>query len=278
MVYDSAITDPTYYPHHKSVEDWYWENNAKTGVHQFLDNKMVTHTSSAGVTFTVSSDKTITLTGTGEVTVGDNDGTIGSVKDLPLGKYRLSGCPSGGSSSTYRLVITNTSNSAWITDIGNGVEFTLESGHTWDKVYIRKNSGVDVSGKEFKPLIKLASDTSDEVTDYAMTNAELTEWTTQNETAVELETGITKWTENVVCKQGKVCFMNLTVSGTFTANTEVLVGTIPANYRPRQILFFPLCTTGGYGYVKVGQNGTIKLNNIPANATNLGVFGSWLVP
>lgn len=114
--------------------------------------------------------------------------------------------------------------------------------------------------------------------DNAMTNRELTDAVTQNETTIELETGITKWTENVVCKQGKVCFMNLTVSGTFTANTEVLVGTIPANYRPRQILFFPLCTTNGYGYIKVGQDGTIKMNSVSGNATNLGVFGSWLVP
>lgn len=113
--------------------------------------------------------------------------------------------------------------------------------------------------------------------DNAMTNRELTDAVTQNETTIELETGITKWTENVVCKQGKFCFINLTVSGSFPSNTEVLVGTIPVGYRPRQIVFFPLCTTSGYGYVKVEQDGKIKLNSVSANATNVGVFGTWLV-
>ena len=36
MLRDASIKDDTFEPYHKSVEDWYWENNAKTGVHNYL--------------------------------------------------------------------------------------------------------------------------------------------------------------------------------------------------------------------------------------------------
>ena len=226
----------------------------------------------SNVDFTLNDDLSVTVNTSG----ASADTQLVLSFDMVAGDYKLNGC-ADGSGSTYWIDVYNSKWSGRQYNYNGDTDVTF-TGTTKRVFRVFVKSGATVSNKTVYPMLRLASDADDTYAPPAMTNRELTEWTTQNETAVELETGITKWTENVVCKQGKVCFMNLTISGTFTANTEVLVGTIPANYRPRQILFFPLCTTSGYGYAKVGQDGTIRVNNIPANATNLGVFGSWLVP
>ena len=82
--------------------------------------------SELGVTFTVNEDKSLTLSGT----------RTGFTRDLTIGKanlkagieYILSGCPEGGSGSTYRLMVHNDANpSAGVSDIGEGVVFTVPS-------------------------------------------------------------------------------------------------------------------------------------------------------
>ena len=41
MIRKAAIIDNSFEPYHKSVEDWYWENNAKTGVHNLWDDSVL---------------------------------------------------------------------------------------------------------------------------------------------------------------------------------------------------------------------------------------------
>ena len=158
MLRDADILDSSYEPYHSSVKDTLRNAEVIEGKNK-LKNEMVNHDKNS-VTFNVNSDKSITLSGTssGDITVGDDNGTIGSVKNLPFGKYILSGCPAGGSGSTFRLVISNTAGTAWITDTGEGAEFELTNGHTWDKVYIRANTGVNLTGKVFKPMICLVTE------------------------------------------------------------------------------------------------------------------------
>lgn len=83
--------------------------------------------SELGVTFTVNEDKSLTLSGT-RTGFTKSDQTIGQA-NLKAGiEYILSGCPEGGSGSTYRLMVHNEANpSAGVSDIGEGVIFTVPS-------------------------------------------------------------------------------------------------------------------------------------------------------
>lgn len=84
---------------------------------------------SNGITRKTNGNGSITFTGTA---TGQHTFYVRRYSDewtLPAGKYRLSGCPSGGSSTTYRLRVgadTSTSTTTWLGyDTGSGYEFTL---------------------------------------------------------------------------------------------------------------------------------------------------------
>lgn len=110
-----------------------------------------------GVTFSVNNG-VITLSGTstGEINVGDSSGTIGKISGLKEGQvYTLNGCPANGGSDTYRLVIINENDmSEYYADMGGGIEFTAKN--TTYIVYIRANSGVNLSNLVFKPMLHKA--------------------------------------------------------------------------------------------------------------------------
>lgn len=83
--------------------------------------------SELGVTFTVNEDKSLTLSGT-RTGFTKSDQTIGKANLKAGTEYILSGCPEGGSGSTYRLMVHNDANpSAGASDIGEGVIFTVPS-------------------------------------------------------------------------------------------------------------------------------------------------------
>lgn len=108
-----------------------------------------------GVTFTVNSNGTITANGTSTSLILLPVGTI----TLKKGKsYTLSGCPSGGSSDTYRLDIRKMDdemyNSPNILDYGDGVSFTADEDIDV-KCVLRVANGATVS-RIFYPMIRLA--------------------------------------------------------------------------------------------------------------------------
>ena len=89
---------------------------------------------------------------------------------LPAGNYHLSGCPNGGSSSTYYLSIQKVENETTSLigrDFGNGLDFTVPEGITL-KVFIGIVSGQTVD-LNFKPMIELASIATDEYEPYIET-------------------------------------------------------------------------------------------------------------
>ena len=120
-----------------------------------LENTGVSNTSN-GVTFTVNDDKTILVN-------GNNDGTANSrfiINNyfLKAGTYILNGCPSGGSSTTYRLAIQKTSGwSVLALDTGSGSkQFTIdEATNIQVAIFIQK--GQTISNLLFKPMIRLSS-------------------------------------------------------------------------------------------------------------------------
>lgn len=108
---------------------------------------------------------------TGEITANgtatNNSVCIIAGKDfsqywIPKGTYTLSGCPSGGSGSTYRLILDFASGSK--ADYGSGNTFTLTSDQKStnnEHLYIRIESGQTVSNIVFKPMLRPAWTSAD---------------------------------------------------------------------------------------------------------------------
>lgn len=164
MVKDSRITDPTYEPYHESVQN---QLNAQgvLGAKNLLPNTGTSQTIN-GITFTVNDDGSVTANGTATAqaifwVTGSNNNRYTFDKDVII-----SGCPSGGSGSTYALGGNNVgivTDEAMIT-AGNAISVACV-------IY----SGVTVSNLTFKPMLRLASDPDDTYQPYTMTNRELTE-------------------------------------------------------------------------------------------------------
>lgn len=131
-----------------------------------LENKGISKTSN-GITFTVNDDKTILAN-------GNNNGTANSAfiinnYSLEAGTYILNGCPSGGSSTTYRLAIQNTSGWSILgLDTGSGSEqFTIdEATNVQVAIFIQK--GQTISNLLFKPMIRLSSIIDDSYEPYGV--------------------------------------------------------------------------------------------------------------
>ena len=105
-----------------------------------------------GITFTKNSDGSIVANGTAIANAKyyfvSESGTRENIKS---GVYRITGCPSGGSASSYRIIIG-------ITEIGekyengNGVNITISSDNTYYfAIFI--SGGQTVSDLVFKPMI-----------------------------------------------------------------------------------------------------------------------------
>ena len=180
MIRRADITDPTYEPYHESVEEeieQIYADNGVLGAKNLLENTASTTTVN-GVTFTVNADKSVTVNGTATadatIKITPNSSLRSNLKEGI--SYILSGCPGGGSSSTYALQYSNNTNNVKY-DTGSGVEFVDYDRETYPNVsvYVLIRSGVTASNLTFKPMIRLASDPDDTYQPYAMTNRELTD-------------------------------------------------------------------------------------------------------
>lgn len=134
-----------------------------------------------GVRFTVNSDGTITANGTATTQA---DYTIkhrtNSNFGVPAGQYILSGCASGGSSSTYAIILNHTVDGASVIigrDYGEGLAFTSSNETDYYGVIIRIISGKTVSNIVFKPMVRVATDTDATYEPYHHANKTLQEGT-----------------------------------------------------------------------------------------------------
>ena len=106
-----------------------------------------------GLTFTMYANGTVWVSGTA---TADTYVTLDSaIVPSASGSYILSGCPSGGASSTYRLYIENTSASVQGTDYGSAATMTLTGGTTY-RAIILVRSGTTM-GKSYAPMLRKAS-------------------------------------------------------------------------------------------------------------------------
>ena len=169
---------------YSAVDDVYkvmGENGAKNLLpYPFYGNSTKTLN---GITFTDNGDGTVTANGTATADADfypffANIGTKELVT-LPAGKYTISGCPSGGSSTSYYIYISlwNEAHTGGVTkgfDYGEGFELTLDEETELRGFIVRVVNGQAVSNLTFKPMIRLASDTDATYQPYAMTNQQMT--------------------------------------------------------------------------------------------------------
>ena len=140
-------------------------------------------TTTNGVTFTVNADGSISTSGTASAGVEFFIYANGywSPSPYPFDKsnqYILSGCPTGGTDSSYSLRIyeyNGSSSTGNYKDYGSGVTFTPNASGTGCLVMIAIQSGTNMNGKVFRPMIRLASIEDDSYVPYAKTNVELSQ-------------------------------------------------------------------------------------------------------
>ena len=142
-----------------------------------------------GLTFMVNTDKSITVNGTATETVRLLLGGIRLIKNVP---YKISGCPSGGSTNTYRLDPRYTTGGVLISfiDTGNGSVYTSEN-DIYLNIYVQ--SGYTCDNLTFYPMIRKADiedDTYEPYHEPITTNIYLDEPLTEGESISMSDTGI----------------------------------------------------------------------------------------
>ena len=107
-----------------------------------------------GVTFTVNSDKSVTVNGTAT----DSARLMLGAVELSAGEqYTMTGCPSGGSNNTYRLDPRRTNGSVVVSfiDTSNGSTYIPEADIKLN-IYIYIQSGNILDNLTFYPMIRKA--------------------------------------------------------------------------------------------------------------------------
>lgn len=113
-----------------------------------------------GITFTDNGDGTIAVDGTAS---SDAVFYFANKKDIiPSGNsFYLSGCPVGGSGSTYDIVfVTFDENNTTISvynDVGNGKRVTVSENAKTVNIYIRIRSGQTISNLIFRPQLEIGT-------------------------------------------------------------------------------------------------------------------------
>lgn len=123
------------------------------GAKNLIQNRETTRTVS-GVTFTVNSDGSVSLSGTASANITSY--LIVSSQSIFDESCVLSGCPSGGSDGTYKLdmLAGGGGGGVLVSDYGTGalIDWTLFVSGTFS-VRIRIANGTDTTGLIFKPML-----------------------------------------------------------------------------------------------------------------------------
>lgn len=166
-----------------------WVSNGKLGAKNLNSYPYYeTSHSEANIAWTDNGDGTVTAnnTSTGNSSFICHSRISGRKYPLilPNGKYILSGCPSGGSDSSYRLIAYVTKNGSASTlgvDYGEGAVIEVNGDDNYnDKALVQigcdiRGSGVVCNNLTFKPMIRVAEDSDDTFQPYALTNKQLSD-------------------------------------------------------------------------------------------------------
>lgn len=145
-----------------------------------------------GVTFTVNDNQTITVNGTASATTTYVIAPNAQAILIPNGNYILSGCPSGGGTTTFdlRWYLYSSGKSAY--DQGSGASVTKEGNTASSNIAIIIRPGVTANNLVFKPMLRPAEVTDNTFVPYAPTNRELYEEENQLQASVNQLMGIGK--------------------------------------------------------------------------------------
>ena len=191
-----------------------------------------------GVTFTVHDDGTVIANGTATADIRLVVGTL--IADGAT--LSANGCPSGGSTSTYRMFYTYLGG-----DTGNGVSGMPASGSKIDaQIYVY--NGYTVNNLVFKPMIRLASETDQTFAPYSNICP-----ITGRDSVTVVRTGVNVWNEEWEL-------------GTFNANGEP----VTSNNNVRTKNFISVKPSTAY-YFRVPSVG-ITAFYYDADKTCIGVF------
>ena len=146
MIRLASIQDDTYEPYGYKVPVMVEGKN-------LLRNTATSQTIN-GVTFTVNSDKSVTVNGTA---TNSARLMLGAVELSAGEQYTMTGCPSGGSNNTYRLDPRRTNGSVLVSfiDTGNGSTYIPEADVKLN-IYIYIQSGNILDNLTFYPMIRKA--------------------------------------------------------------------------------------------------------------------------
>jgi hypothetical protein len=106
-----------------------------------------------GITFTVNSDGSVTVSGTATAQAYFKLQQSFSLKE---GQYFFSGCPKGGAGTTYSLYLSTSDYAFYKADIGNGISINAENDKTV-LITINIANGTTVDNLVFKPQLELGS-------------------------------------------------------------------------------------------------------------------------
>lgn len=148
-------TSATFEPYHASVEETLRDAEVIEGKN-LLDWSKESQTIN-GITFTVNEDKSITANGTttaGAAFILINSNSVYN-REI-LGKsLKFTGCPQGGSESTYNLYLSTWGTTSAVTDYGSGAEINIPSSINGFRVDVAIKPNQTVSNLVFKPMLSL---------------------------------------------------------------------------------------------------------------------------
>lgn len=166
-----AVYGKSYLHFDRDNPNKFWDiNDGLNGIlaHNGQKNLLVTTSTTTtvnGVTYTVNSDGTITANGT--ATAASEFPLTEGINSAEWAGRILSGCPSGGSSSTYRI-FEQVYGSPWsylANDYGDGVALPTTT-YNSIRFVLRVENGQTVNNLVFKPMIRDARIASDEFVPY----------------------------------------------------------------------------------------------------------------
>lgn len=106
-----------------------------------------------GITFTVNSDGSVTVSGTATAQAYFK---LQQSFSLKKGQYFFSGCPKGGTGTTYSLYLSTSDYVFYKADIGNGISINFEDDKTVS-IVINIAKDTTVENLVFKPQLELGS-------------------------------------------------------------------------------------------------------------------------
>lgn len=238
MIRKADIEDSTYRPYNPQAIQNQLNAQGVLGAKNLLKITQNTQTIN-GVTFTVNRDSdgnVINVTANGTATADATFTLLADYVDFEKGDYKVTGCPTGGTATTYEIFTAvrhlDATATEFVQDFGNGASLTVDNNTRNIALSIIVRNNTAVSNIVFKPMITLASDPLSDYehyVPYAMTNRELTEKAyTKESSATDAVGTITK---NKIYKQG-ACVFFVFESNALTLAVNDVIAKIPEGCRP----------------------------------------------